>query len=160
MNGVLSAGSASKHCERILNINSDYTVWAIMERSSGQYIGHRFLTIHLGQLDPELGFLFFRSYWGCGFGAEVARRPIAYACGEIHVPRIIATVDADHHPSIRVPEKAGLKLEATEEDEHGPHYAYALTREMYSGVGHDKRLETERTRSSISTHGEDTATNE
>lgn len=135
MNGPSSPASASRQFDRILSLDagSKFTAWAVIEKSSDEYIGHAFFTQEFGQSDPELGFLFFRSYWGRGFGTEVARRLVAYAFDEARFLRVVATVDADHQPSIRVLEKAGLKLEATKQDEHGPHHVYALAHEMYCG---------------------------
>ncbi len=123
MNGPLSPEAGSDLFDRVAR--SD-TAWAIVERTSGAYIGHAFLTIGGDEPDPELGFLLDRSYWGRGYATEAAARALRHATEALGCARIVATADTDNHASIRVLEKLGFALADERTDEHGPFGYYAL----------------------------------
>ncbi|WP_159609736.1 GNAT family N-acetyltransferase [Glutamicibacter sp. JC586] len=58
----------------------------------------------------ELGYTLHQDYWGQGIGTEVAQMLVDLGISQLGLQRILATCDARNIGSIRVLEKAGLKL--------------------------------------------------
>ena len=89
-------------------------------------IGHAFLTILESEGVPELGFLFSSANWNRGYATEVAKSVIEYSLTVLQFGRVIATVDVDHSPSIRVLEKVGMHVDREDIDEYGRHFVYSI----------------------------------
>ena len=70
-----------------------------------------FLDIH-GQPEIELGYRLRRAAWGQGYATEAARLVRDYAFHTLHIKRLIALIDPDNVPSIRVAEKIGMHYES------------------------------------------------
>lgn len=89
--------------------------YAVVEQSTGDVIGYcglfYFLDIH-GQPEIELGYRLRRAAWGQGYATEAARLVRDYAFHTLHIKRLIALIDPDNVPSIRVAEKIGLHYES------------------------------------------------
>jgi [ribosomal protein S5]-alanine N-acetyltransferase len=100
-----------------------HEAWAVTQTDSGNYIGHCWFVIREGTDCPELGFLFDQRYWRQGYGTELANALMMY--GLAGYPRLVATVDSDHVPSIRVLERAGMKRERIERDAQGIYFVYS-----------------------------------
>jgi len=130
MDGPLDPDSASSVFDRILEAGPTTRPfsWAIRDKARREYVGHAFVSRESQDADPELGFLFRSSVWGQGYGTEVAVSVVNFCVDVAGLTRLIATVDIDHRPSIRVLEKAGFLFERTVEDENEPYHLYALNR--------------------------------
>jgi RimJ/RimL family protein N-acetyltransferase len=116
-----------------------YGFWAVMEKSTGDFLGW----FHLRPApdggrpgEPELGYRLTRSAWGKGYATEGSRALIRKAFAELGAERVYAETMAVHAASRRVMEKAGLALirsfhqdwpDKIEGDEYGD-VEYALTR--------------------------------
>jgi RimJ/RimL family protein N-acetyltransferase len=116
-----------------------YGFWAVMEKSTGEFLGW----FHLRPApdggrpsEPELGYRLRRSAWGKGYATEGSRALIRKAFAELGAERVYAETMAVHTASRRVMEKAGLELvrsfhqdwpDKIEGDEYGD-VEYALTR--------------------------------
>ena len=89
--------------------------YAVVEQSTGDVIGYcglfYFLDIH-GQPEIELGYRLRRAAWGQGYATEAARLVRDYAFHTLHIKRLIALIDPDNVPSIRVAEKIGMHYES------------------------------------------------
>jgi len=85
---------------------------AVIEKASGQMIGH--MPFHPWSVPEtyEIGWAFGRSHHGKGFAAEAARALVAYAFGSLKAHRVIATCQPENTASWRVAEKIGLRREA------------------------------------------------
>jgi len=59
----------------------------------------------------DIGFAFLPAYWRQGFAVESARAVKAHARDQFQLPRLLAVVQPENQPSIRVLEKIGLQLE-------------------------------------------------
>ncbi|HYR87367.1 MAG TPA: GNAT family N-acetyltransferase [Terriglobia bacterium] len=92
-----------------------YGIWAVEERASGTLLGR------IGFLHPEgwpgfeLGWVLSRQSWGKGYATEGARRALDYAWNELRRDHVISLIHADNHPSRRVAERLGEKLEGETE---------------------------------------------
>jgi RimJ/RimL family protein N-acetyltransferase len=116
-----------------------YGFWAVMEKSTGDFLGW----FHLRPApdggrpsEPELGYRLRRSAWGKGYATEGSQALIRKAFVELGAERVYAETMAVHTASRRVMEKAGLELvrsfhqdwpDKIEGDEYGD-VEYALTR--------------------------------
>jgi RimJ/RimL family protein N-acetyltransferase len=89
--------------------------YAVVEQSTGDVIGYcglfYFPDMH-GQPEIELGYRLRRAAWGQGYATETARLVRDYAFHTLHIKRLIALIDPDNVPSIRVAEKIGMHYES------------------------------------------------
>ncbi|MBD2385749.1 GNAT family N-acetyltransferase [Cylindrospermum sp. FACHB-282] len=99
-----------------------YGIWAAIEKSSQEFIGW-FLFRLIGDasyFDPklanandiELGYRLQKAAWGKGYATEGSKALILKGFSELGIECILAVAFAINAPSIRVMEKAGLKLQA------------------------------------------------
>ncbi len=122
-----------------------YGFWALIERSSGDFLGWVHFRPEQGSSDdePELGYRLRRAAWGRGYAAEASRAVIDRGFAEFGVRRVAASTMAVNTASRRVMEKAGLRYvrKFTADwpvripgDEHGD-VEYALTRQEWAARG-------------------------
>ena len=92
-----------------------YGFWAVVEKSTGTFLGWFHLRPQQGQPtdEPELGYRLRRSAWGKGYGTEGSRALIAKAFTELGARRVFAGTYQDNLASRRVMEKAGMRLVRT-----------------------------------------------
>jgi [ribosomal protein S5]-alanine N-acetyltransferase len=95
-------------------------LWATVFKSDGRYIGYCGVYPHFGEAGPvpgegALGFTLARAYWGRGLATEAARAFVDFGFRELHLRRIVATVEAGNSASVRVIEKLGFTLWCIEE---------------------------------------------
>jgi RimJ/RimL family protein N-acetyltransferase len=90
--------------------------WSIEERATGAFVG----TIGVFYREPppcpnpedlEIGWNLVERFRGRGFATEAARAGVTHAFETLKAPRIVAHVDHDNEPSIRVAEKLGMHYE-------------------------------------------------
>jgi RimJ/RimL family protein N-acetyltransferase len=88
-----------------------YGRWAAVYKPTGQVIGF----VGLKYLDDvgevDLGYRFFKEYWGQGLATEASRAVVAYGFGPLQLKRIIAFADRENQASVRVLEKVGFTFE-------------------------------------------------
>jgi len=92
----------------------------------GELVGHGALLNEGGDL--ELGYVLPRSFWGRGYATEIAAALTRHVLVTLGRPRLIATVDEDHPPSVRVLEKIGMSFRERIEDPEGAYLLYAIDR--------------------------------
>ena len=86
--------------------------WAVVERGSGDVIGYCGLARINDRVLPgevEIGYRLARAHWGKGYATEAARAVVAHAFGTLELPRVIAVIDPENVPSLRVAEKLGMR---------------------------------------------------
>lgn len=99
-----------------------YGVWAVVEKSSDQFIGwfHFYPAIEnkfgvelnlVTDDEIALGYRFHTSSWGKGYATEGSRNLVLKGFAEWGVKQVVAWTLLDNKASIRVMEKAGLKFE-------------------------------------------------
>lgn len=114
-----------------------YGIWAVIERSTGEFIGRFSLRLVEGDLTKiELGYRLRPSAWGKGYATEGSLALVDKGFSELGSERIFATTMTVNAASRRVMEKAGLRyvrtfheswpetIDGTEEGD----VEYALTR--------------------------------
>jgi RimJ/RimL family protein N-acetyltransferase len=123
--GPLTRTDAAARFQSCVAHGSDgLEVWAVTLRNIGAYIGHCWLAVRKESRDRELGFIIVRSLWRQGYGTEVCVALLEYAARRRY-PRVVATVDVDNNPSIRVLERAGMKRERDQRDEEGVYLVFS-----------------------------------
>jgi [ribosomal protein S5]-alanine N-acetyltransferase len=98
-------------------------VWATVLKSNGQYIGRCGLYPHIDSAgetvagEATLSFYIAREYWGQGLASEAALAFVEFGWKQLHLDRIVATVQVGNAASVRILEKLGFALVATERGE-------------------------------------------
>jgi RimJ/RimL family protein N-acetyltransferase len=128
--------------------------WAVLEKSTGEFIGGCSLKPALAARDaaamgygPDevaVGYGLRRSSWGKGLATELARGLVRRAFDKLGAARLVASVSAANVRSIRVLEKAGLEREnglfwVPGEDEASLRYALGRERAEEAGLAGRQR---------------------
>ncbi len=128
--GVLDEAGVERVLAKYARVEEEYgfTVWAVVERSTGALLGDVGFAVYEATGEPEVGYSLVRSAWGQGFASEAAAACIAAAFEHLEAPRVVAVVDAENAPSARVAERIGMRRKGLI-DAHGrPHILFAKER--------------------------------
>lgn len=132
--GVLSAEQAEAFWRKLFVqlYPQKFNIWAVFTNENSQYVGHTGIYPRPTRKE-EWEFVYFlcRDAWRKGYATEIARAIIGYAFNELNLSEVYATVDDDHLTSIRVLEKAGMKLKRFEFDEDGRFSVYSIKRKSW-----------------------------
>jgi RimJ/RimL family protein N-acetyltransferase len=88
-----------------------YGRWAVVFKPAGQVIGFAGLKYLDDVSEVDLGYRFFKEYWGRGLATEASRALLAYGFDVLRLERVVGIVDVENKASIRVLEKVGFKFE-------------------------------------------------
>ncbi len=102
--------------ERALNFYIEYWnshsfgVWAVVEKASGEMIGHAGL-LHFRDYPDEVEVLYAlgKVWWGKGYAAESARASVQHGFETAGLERIYAVAYPENRASQRVMEKIGMQ---------------------------------------------------
>ena len=102
-------------------------IWAVFTKENLRYAGHAGIYSRpTKKEDWEFVYFLNQRSWGNGFATEIAKRIIEYSVEELNLPKVFATVDDEHHASIRVLEKVGMNFQNYEFDEQGRFSVYSI----------------------------------
>ena len=87
---------------------SEFGRWAVILKSSGETIGWCGVRYKKERGQVDLGYRFFRKYWGIGIATEAAKACLDYGFSKYKIPNIIALAQPENLASIRVMEKIGM----------------------------------------------------
>jgi ribosomal-protein-alanine N-acetyltransferase len=116
-------------------------VWAAVLRANDQYVGRCGLYPHIkrgaGMVGGEaaLSFYFGRKHWGQGLASEAAAAFIEFGWEELQLSRIVATVQVENGASVRILEKLGFDLIATERGSSRSFFTFALANPGFLAKG-------------------------
>ena len=85
-----------------------FTLWAVIDKSSGQLIGQCGLLYMQNALDVEIAYAFGKARWGQGYAAESGRACLRYGFESAGLSQIIAVAFPDNLASQRVMQKIGM----------------------------------------------------
>jgi RimJ/RimL family protein N-acetyltransferase len=85
---------------------------AVIEKASGEMIGHMAFHPWFGPDTYEIGWAFGRAAQGKGYATEAAEALLAYSFGTLKAHRVIATCQPENNASWRVAEKLKMRREA------------------------------------------------
>jgi RimJ/RimL family protein N-acetyltransferase len=89
------------------------SLWAVIEKATGQLIGACGLKHLEGGPQIEVGYHLARHTWGKGYATEGARACLRHGFNRLRLERIVGIVDPDNLASRHVLEKIGLSYEGT-----------------------------------------------
>jgi ribosomal-protein-alanine N-acetyltransferase len=101
--------------------------WAIVEKSSGNFIGWTGLKLVRDTVNNhtnfyDLGYRLIKKYWGKGYATESAIACRDYGFNMLHQDKLYAITDINNLDSRKVLEKAGFKCLETFDYEGEPHF--------------------------------------
>lgn len=104
-------------------------IWAAVLRDSGQVIGQVGVIPQQidGRAEIELAYRFLPACWGQGLGTEAAAAVRDYGFKVLETRRLVCLIEPENHPSRRVAEKIGMKLEREVIRVDKPTCVYAVT---------------------------------
>ena len=86
-----------------------YTLWAVEERASGEFVGRVGPWKPEGWPDLEIGWAVDRSRWGRGYATEAARAAADWVYRTLKADHVVHFIQEANVRSIRVAEKLGAK---------------------------------------------------
>ena len=105
-----------------------YGAAAVIERSSGRFIGYAGIVFAPDRDEPEIIYAFEKAAWGCGFASELVPPLVRFGLIDCALPLLLATIAGENTPSRRVAEKSGFRLREMEQDSNGSSTAvYEIT---------------------------------
>ena len=102
--------------ENFLRNYNDYEMngfgrWAVIDKSSGEFLGWCGLK-YVREIDEtDIGFRFFEKYWNRGFATESAMACLKYGFEKLNLKTVFGRAMAENTASIKVLEKIGMKYE-------------------------------------------------
>jgi len=82
-----------------------YGRWAVILKSSNEFIGWCGIKFHPNLNYTDLGFRFFEMFWNQGFATESGRAVINYSFAQLNLKELVARVENENLASIRVLQK-------------------------------------------------------
>lgn len=82
--------------------------WAVIHKTSDQFLGWCGIKYNPDLNEYDLGFRFFKMYWGQGFATEVSRASLNYGFHQLDLPAIVGRAMTQNAASIRVLQKNGM----------------------------------------------------
>ncbi len=106
-----------------------YGMWGIVERASGELIGH------MGFLNPEggrgfeMGWALARGAWGRGYALEGTRAAVDHAFSALGQDHIACVIREENARSLRLAEKLGARFEEEFAERGARLLVYGITRQ-------------------------------
>ncbi|GAB5465717.1 MAG: GNAT family N-acetyltransferase [Candidatus Kapaibacteriales bacterium] len=83
---------------------------AVISKSDNNFLGWCGLKYHPGSDMYDIGFRFFRKYWGKGYATESARACIEYGLKELKIKKIVGRAHKENIASHKAMEKCGMNF--------------------------------------------------
>jgi RimJ/RimL family protein N-acetyltransferase len=88
-----------------------FGLYLVELRQSGESMGMCGLIQRNTLKDVDIGYAFLPKFWSKGYAFEAAQAMKQYAQDELGLKRLVAVVDPENLPSIRLLEKLGMRYE-------------------------------------------------
>lgn len=111
--GVRTVDDAEQYvAQRLIEsyVRNGFGLWIVERKESSGPIGLCGLVKRDALPDADIGFAFLPEFWSAGYAFESALGVRDYALGTLRLPRLLAIVNEDNGPSIRLLEKLGLRF--------------------------------------------------
>jgi ribosomal-protein-alanine N-acetyltransferase len=86
-----------------------YGRWAVIQKADNEILGWCGLKYLPENKETDVGYRFFKKYWGKGYATEAARVCLDYGFNTLNLPTIVARAMHENKASIKVMEKIGMK---------------------------------------------------
>jgi RimJ/RimL family protein N-acetyltransferase len=106
--------------------------WAVVLKSSNEYLGWCGLKLNKETMLVDLGFRFLKTCRNKGYATEASIACIQYAFETLKLKKVIGRARIENIPSIRVLQKAGMRPEKEIHYLGGNSFLYSMTREDYA----------------------------
>jgi len=83
--------------------------WAVINKKNEAFLGWCGIKLTENLNEYDIGFRFFKKYWGKGFATESAKSCVEYGLNELKINAIVGRAMKENKASIRVLEKIGLE---------------------------------------------------
>jgi RimJ/RimL family protein N-acetyltransferase len=100
--------------------------WAVIEKSSGAFVGIHLLKHLEASGHIEVGYRYFQAYWGRGYATEMTRALLRYGFEQLGLQQMVAITNPDNRASQHVLEKCGLRFQNVQEFYGGPSRFYTI----------------------------------
>jgi len=113
-----------------------FGLWAVILKSSKEMIGQCGLTLqdYQGEKVLEVGYLFQKSVWGCGYATEAALACKNYAFTILDAPEVFAIIRDTNLASQKVATRIGMsKVDGFIKHYRGidmPHFLFSIKRDL------------------------------
>lgn len=105
--------------------------WAVCLKDTNDFLGWCGLKYHPENEIVDVGYRFYRKYWGNGYATESCQACLAYGFDQLNLDRIVAHVHVDNESSHRVALKSGLKYVKDFIYDGQPAKLYHITKNEY-----------------------------
>lgn len=85
-----------------------YGIWAVTERSTGEFMGQAGLNMIEGTQDCEIAYALGKRFWGRGYATEAVRACIRHAFETVSLQQLWGVAYPENEGSRRVMTKAGM----------------------------------------------------
>ncbi|WP_162910514.1 GNAT family N-acetyltransferase [Hymenobacter oligotrophus] len=100
--------------------------WAVIEKSTGAFVGVHVLKHLEASGYIEIGYRFFPEFWGRGYATEMTRALLRYGFQDLGLQQIVGVTHPENLASQHVLEKCGLRYQHMAEFYGGPVRFYTL----------------------------------
>ncbi len=104
---------------------------AVIEKTSGCFLGWCGLKYSPGLHEYDIGFRFFREYWNKGFATETAKICIDFGFRELDIAEIVGRAMTENRASIKVLEKIGMTFKQTFDFDGSEGVIYQILKKDY-----------------------------
>lgn len=87
-----------------------YGRWAVIEKTTQQFLGWCGLKFHPESTETDLGFRFFEEFWNKGFATESALACLHFGFNDLKMSKIIGRAMEENTASINFLEKIGMSF--------------------------------------------------
>jgi ribosomal-protein-alanine N-acetyltransferase len=102
--------------------------WAVELIETGEVVGWCGIKYLPESKEYDLGYRFFRKYWGKGYATESAMAVLEYGHRKLGLEKIVGKADARNTGSVNVLQKIGMKFERSGEEHCGNARVYLSVR--------------------------------
>jgi ribosomal-protein-alanine N-acetyltransferase len=130
LGGAIDGAERKRRLDRHLKHEREhgFSLWALVERASGEVVGQCGLQYLDGGPEVEVGWALLSLRWGRGYATEAAGAAVAFGFAELGLERLVAVILPENARSRRVAERLGM-VEDGRGIYHGlEHVRYVLTR--------------------------------
>jgi len=100
--------------------------WAVCLRSTNEFLGWCGLKYEAENDEIDIGFRFYKKYWGNGYATEAAKACIQYGFKNLKISEIVGRAYKANIASIQVLKKCNLTLEKEFLYDKKPAYLYTI----------------------------------